>query len=128
MFPPLRVRMPLALPVLAVLFTLPPACAGRHPVSAMTSAGTMISVTPEGSFVVTMEAPAWTFAGAVGAPLSQITSSVGKDGVGSYQKISFQYTLNGVSTSASVRAYHTRPVVVFSGTLLSAAANGPLFP
>jgi hypothetical protein len=128
MFQFLRFRTALVRPVLALLFTLPPACAGRHPVQVQTSSGTTLSVTPDGSFLITTENPSWSFGGTVGVPLNQIVSSLGKDGAGSFQKLSFQYTLNGVATAASVRAYHTRPIVVFSTTLLSTATNGPLFP
>jgi hypothetical protein len=53
---------------------------------------------------------------------------MGADGAGRFLKISFEYTSNGVPTAASIRAYHSRPVVVFSTTLLSSSTNGPLFP
>lgn len=120
--------MALAGPVLALLLALPPAFAGRHPVQVQTPAGITMSVAPDGSFSITTQNPAWTFGGTVGVPLNEIVSSDGKDGVGAFEKFSFEYTLNGVSAAASVRAYRTRPVVVFSATLLSAASNGPLFP
>lgn len=123
MFRTFGVQMPLAL-----LLALPPAFAGRHPIDIQTPSGIVISVTPDGSFSITTQSPAWTFGGTVGAPLSQMASNEGKDGIGVYERISFAYTLNGMSAAASVRAYRTRPVVVFSTTLLSAANNGPLFP
>ena len=88
----------------------------------------MLSVAPDGSFLITTQNPAWTFGVTVGVPLDEIASSDGRDGVGTYEQLSFQYSLNGISAAASVRAYRTRPVVIFSTTLLSAAKNGPLFP
>jgi hypothetical protein len=128
MFESLPFRTALALPVLTLFLTLPPAWAGRPPVHVQTSAGTTISITADGSFVVTTEKPGWTFGGSVGVPVDQIVSSTGRDGAGAYRKLSFLYTLNGVTASASLRAYHARSVVVFSTTLLSNAANSPLFP
>lgn len=113
---------------LAFLLVLPPMFAGRHPEPVQTPAGITMSVTPDGSFFITTQNPTWTFGGTIGVPLNDIVSSIGEDGVGTYEKLSFQYTLNGVSTVSSVRTYRTRPVVVFSTTLLSAASNDPLFP
>ncbi len=92
------------------------------------SSGITVSVDPNGAFEIDSAQPAFHFGGSVGAPLGSIVSASGSDGIGNYQKVSFQYTSNGVPTAASIRAYHSRPVVIFSTTLLSNAPNGPLFP
>ena len=98
------------------------------PLRVPASSGITISVDPNGSFEIDSTQPSFHFGGSVGTPLGSIVSTSGTDGIGNYQKISFQFASNGVPTAASIRAYHSRPVVVFSTTLLSSATNGPLFP
>jgi hypothetical protein len=91
--------------------------------------GITLSVTASGDFSVISQTPAWIFSGAVGAPVSGLSSTTGKDGIGWYQKISFTYnSADGVPRRASIRTYASRPVVVFSTTFLANGANTALFP
>ncbi len=120
-------RALVASPALVLLIAISPASAA--PDRFDTLSGIELSVDASGSFSVRSREPVWTFGGTVDAPVTRIALSTGRDGVGTYHKIAFNYsTSNGVPVSASIRAYYQRSIVIFSSTLLAAANNGPLFP
>ena len=98
------------------------------PARLQTLSGITLAVDPDGSFSVASREPAFAFGGTVGVPVAGIVLGVGKDGAGEYHKISFNYSTVSGPVASSIRAYYHRPIVIFSTTLLSAAANGPLFP
>ncbi|MBB4689433.1 CBM35 domain-containing protein [Amycolatopsis jiangsuensis] len=87
-----------------------------------------VKVEPDGSYSVDTHAPDYHFAGSVGAAASNIKSSTGKDGVGTYREINFDYTAGGVARSSGIRTYGGSPVVLFSTTYQQASANTAAFP
>src|SRR5262245_66390051 len=52
--------------------------------------GIGLSVASDGSFEVTTREPAWTFAGNVGSPLSDLASQRGRDRAGGYREVEFK--------------------------------------
>ncbi|HLX44240.1 MAG TPA: hypothetical protein VKR43_12435 [Bryobacteraceae bacterium] len=90
--------------------------------------GITVAVNADGSYSLEASRLAWTFGGNVGAAVTHIFSSLGSDGIGPYQKTSFQYSVNGNPRSAGIRTYLGQSIVVFSTTLLAAGTNTALFP
>ncbi len=85
-------------------------------------------VSIDGSYSIRAQDPAWTFGGSLGVPLSNLTGSAGTDGIGQYQRISFEYRLNGVLRSGSLRTYLERSIVIFGTTFLEGGDNTAVFP
>ena len=94
---------------------------------AATRSGLAAAVSSDGRWQVTASTPAWTFAGSVGVPVSDVQQVTGQDRVGPYQQIDFKYQVDG-ARSASIRVYDDTPVALFSATNLAAAANSAPFP
>jgi hypothetical protein len=89
--------------------------------------GFAATVSPDGSWQVTTSAPAWTFAGSVGVPVNDVRQAVGRDRIGPYQQIDFVYQADG-ARGGSIRVYDDTPIVLFSATNPTAAANSAPFP
>ena len=92
--------------------------------------GITVTVAPTGPYTITRRvpgAPAWTFGGDVGHPLTRIVVASGADRIGVYKEITFHYRA-GSARSAGIRAYTTRPIVLFRVTYLEHAANTAPFP
>ena len=113
------------------LFSLAPAVqAASLPPSA---SGVAVSVDEAtGNYTITDRAPAWTFTGSVGAPLSAVKTTAGRDNVGAYQEIAFQWQSGQPDHQpykGTIRRYAARPVLLFSLTAQKAAAKmGTDFP
>lgn len=109
----------------------PSAAASTTPMTAARAeaarSGVAATVSPDGSWQVTTVAPAWTFAGSVGASVTDMRQAAGRDRVGSYQQIDFTYQAEG-ARSGSIRVYDDTPVVLFAATNLTAAGNSAPFP
>ena len=120
---------PVLVPFTALLFLiLSPASQAAQPAHVRAPNSITATVNPDGSFEIISTRPAFRFGGTVGVPLNSLLTALGRDGAGLFQKVSFEYSLNGIATASSIRIYHHRPAVVFSTTLLASANNGPLFP
>ncbi|MDQ2831381.1 MAG: hypothetical protein M3Y74_20335, partial [Chloroflexota bacterium] len=92
--------------------------------------GITVTVSPTGPYTITRRvpgAPAWTFGGDIGHPLTRIAVTSGADRIGAYKEITFHYRA-GSARSAGIRAYAARPVVLFRVTYLENAANTAPFP
>ncbi len=63
----------------------------------------------------------------MGVGLSSVSSTTGGDSNGAYHQIAFNFT-QGVSRSASIRAYDTKTAVLFTTTYLAAGSNANPFP
>lgn len=75
-----------------------------------------ISVTvnrQNGDYTIASDNPRWVFSGSIGQSLENIKSTEGKDAIGSYKEISFQWKLDNLYTG-SIRYYQHIPVVLFS--------------
>ncbi len=90
--------------------------------------GTAVSVSSNGNWTVAIPGPHWNFSGSIGAPAVAARIGTNKDGWGSFQEITFDYTIGGGSRTAAIRVYDSRPTVLFSVTWNSAAANASPFP
>jgi hypothetical protein len=92
------------------------------------SGAASLSVSPAGSWSISVPGLKWTFSGTIGAPAVAAHVNEGKDTAGAWQEIAFDYQLSGVSRSASIRLYQNRPAALFSSTLNAADANTTSFP
>lgn len=95
--------------------------------AAAAPSGLAASVQPDGSWQVTASSPRWTFGGSVGAPVSDVHATAGRDGIGPYHQVTFDYQADGPRRS-TIRVHDGTPVVLFSTTYLAAGANGAPFP
>jgi hypothetical protein len=89
--------------------------------------GTSVSVSATGDYTVTTTSPQYSFGGSLGHPVSDVRTSAGHDGAGSYREVSFDYVAGGPRTS-EIRAYDTAPVVRFATTYRGAEPNAEPFP
>ena len=100
------------------------------------STGIAVTVDPSGPYSITVQDPAWVFAGDVGQPLANIVTNVGSDNIGPYQEITFSYSVSDSATGApatvarqgGIRTYCNKPVVLFTSTYADAASNTAPFP
>jgi hypothetical protein len=99
-----------------------------RPEPVLKTSGITAAVHPDGSFSLQSTALAWTFSGTIGGAASNIVNSSGADGIGRYQRVAFQYSINGSMRSASIRTYLGQSIAIFSSSLLAASTNAALFP
>jgi hypothetical protein len=92
-----------------------------------TGGGFAAAVSADGRWQVTTSAPAWTFAGSLGAPVSDVQQTTGQDRIGPYKQIDFNYQADG-ARRGSIRVYDDTPVALFAATNVAAAANSAPFP
>jgi hypothetical protein len=86
--------------------------------------GATASVSADGTYTITATNPDFQFAGTVGTTATNISpSTAGRDPVGAYHEIAFEYTAGGVGRTGSIRTYDSLPVVLFSTTYTQAADN-----
>src|SRR5262245_21641917 len=91
--------------------------------------GIALSVASDGSFEVTTQEPAWTFAGNVGSPLSDLGLRHGRDRAGGYREVEFKFKPSATAMRlGAIRIYDHRPVVVFKLTFLTAGKTSESFP
>ena len=67
--------------------------------------------------------PAWTFSGSVPAPLRALHHSTGKDRLGKYKQVSFDWLYKGKLVSGAIRTYTACPVAQFILTFQQAASH-----
>ncbi|GAA4497327.1 hypothetical protein GCM10023191_040640 [Actinoallomurus oryzae] len=127
--PPRRSRRRTAL-ACALAVTLPLSLAlTAGPAGATTHASrTTVTVSAGGGYTIDTSGPRYHFAGSVGAPVDHIKHVSGRDGVGAYHEVDFDYTAGGVGRGSGIRAYDDKPVVLFTTTYRQAAANAYPFP
>lgn len=109
------------------------------------STGIAVDVDSSGHYTITVQDPAWLFAGDVGAPLADIDVRQGTDTLGDFQEIVFTYSIDARATMSApsihqgrgfpprsrqggIRTYRDKPVVLFTITYLDDAANIAPFP
>jgi hypothetical protein len=82
-----------------------------------------------GAYTLVSQTPAWTFGGSVGQTLTNLAVNTGRDKIGSYQEIDFNYVdKNAASRGGGIRAYNNKPIAMFIDSYLSASANNAPFP
>ena len=67
-----------------------------------------------GVYRIQSQTPAMSFQGSIGGPVSAVKTASGKDRIGAYKRIAFQWKQKGVALRASVRLYLHKPVTLFS--------------
>lgn len=89
----------------------------------LSASGIAVSVDEAtGTYKVAAHNPAWTFIGSVGARLSDVTTTQGRDRGGAYQEIAFRWQ-SGISYGGAIRRYQDQPVVLFSLTARQTTAH-----
>lgn len=116
--------------LMALLFILglclaPPAWAQRNPAATLrvtVDAGT-------GGYAVIGRSPAWAFRGSVGAPLQHVARTKGRDVLGPFHSVQFQWRWHGVPVTGQIKTYDLRPVARFQVTYDQATSHPQLeFP
>ncbi len=67
--------------------------------------------------------PAWTFSGSVPAPLQGLRHTAGKDRLGTYKQVSFDWLYKGKLVSGAIRTYTACPVAQFIVTFQQATSH-----
>lgn len=91
------------------------------------STGVTVSVSSRGNYLITTQDPAWAFGGAIPGTVEGVHVNTGTDRIGTYDEIAFQFVAEG-PRSGSIRAYQSKPIVLFSVTYLTAGQNTVTFP
>ncbi|BDI32515.1 hypothetical protein CCAX7_45660 [Capsulimonas corticalis] len=105
-----------SLSTLALLSGMLALSASKTPAATLTPSAAGLSVSVDeasGAYTVTAQNPAWTFSGTVGAPLTDVRSTSGRDKLGGYRQIAFGWKTDA-SREGTIRVYDARPLVQFS--------------
>jgi hypothetical protein len=86
------------------------------------------SLSSGGSYSVTSANPHWTWSGSIGAAFSNSRTASGADNLGTYQELTFGYSIGKSARTASIRVYSARPLVLFAVTYNNGSANASPFP
>jgi hypothetical protein len=89
--------------------------------------GMTASVYQDGTYVIYVQDPSWTFSGSLSGPPQHAQQSTGADGIGTYDEITFQF-VGGTPMQGGIRLYRSRAVVLFTLRLLAAGSNNGMFP
>ena len=89
--------------------------------------GLSVNIDSNGTYVVSVPSLAWTFSGAVGAPLANVQVTSGADALGSYSEVGFDFVTD-TTRHASIRSYWDHADILFTVTNWAAAANTFAFP
>jgi hypothetical protein len=102
--------------------SLPPSDGGGVVTSGDGAAPGAVEVDPSGTYRITFQTPAWTFAGSLGVAALGIQQTTGADGVGSYQEVTFQFT-DTSAKAGSIRVYDGKPAAILTETYVAASTN-----
>jgi hypothetical protein len=90
--------------------------------------GLTVTVSPSGSYAVSVGSPEWTFAGNVGVPLSRLTTDSGNDAAGGlYTEIAFDFVTDA-PRHAAIRTYYVSRSALFTVSLPAGGPNSFAFP
>jgi hypothetical protein len=78
-----------------------------------------------GSYQIVSKEPAWTFGGNLGAALRNVTTSHGRDNVGTYQQTAFEWQNGSIPMSGQIRLYDEKTLALFSQTCGAATEMPP---
>jgi len=79
-----------------------------------------------GRYEVRSGEPGWTFAGTLGAPVSELRVREGRDRLGSFRELEFRWP-QPLPLEASIRAYADAPIVLFSETSAAAISDPSVY-
>lgn len=91
------------------------------------SQGLAALLTTSGDYTISVPSPAWKMGGKLGAVASNLTTTNGRDAVGPYYEIGFDYRVDTIR-HGTIRAYTNHIAVLFSVTYDGAAQNSAPFP
>jgi hypothetical protein len=94
---------------------------------AESATGMRASLYPDGTYVIYVQDPPWTFGGSLSGAPQQVQQKGGTDSIGAYDEITFQFA-DGTPTQGGIRLYGQKPLVLFTFTLLAAGENRRTFP
>jgi len=108
--------------ILAILLLSPyPSQAG---LTAVEGAGGIASLdAASGRYEVRSQESNWVFAGTLGSAASKLSVQDGQDGLGPYRELSFTWN-TAPALLGSIRAYRSRPVLLFAVTTSEPVADG----
>jgi len=78
-----------------------------------------------GDYRIASENPAWTFGGSLGVALKNVATSSGRDEVGDYRQVAFEWQAGAVPMNGWIRIYDGKPLALFSQTCGVAAEMPP---
>lgn len=99
-----------------------PASAANEP------SGIHVSINPKsGTYGITSRKLGWKFSGSFGQPLQKLKGVSGKDSIGEYSSLVFNWTSNQ-EYSGRIRWYWYKPIVIFSLTTPRGTNGKPVLP
>ena len=102
--------------------------AANHCEAAVISSASGVSLRLDaitGSYQLTSKQPAWDFSGSVNQPLKNVAASRGRDAIGDYQQIAFEWQDGQKPMSGQIRIYSEKALALFSQTCGVAAETPP---
>jgi hypothetical protein len=78
-----------------------------------------------GSYQLTAKQPAWNFSGSVNQSLKNVAASQGRDVIGDYQQIAFEWQDGQKLMSGQIRIYNEKALALFSQTCGAAEETPP---
>jgi hypothetical protein len=78
-----------------------------------------------GAYRIAAEHPAWTFGGSLDVPLQHAVNSKGRDELGEYRQIAFEWDSGAAPMSGWIRIYDGKALALFSQTCGSASKMPP---
>lgn len=78
-----------------------------------------------GSYQLTAQQPAWELGGCLNQPLKNVAANQGRDPIGSYRQLAFEWQDGQTPMSGQIRVYEEEPLVLFSQTCGAAAEMPP---
>jgi hypothetical protein len=67
-----------------------------------------------GAYRIVVEKPAWTFGGSLGSSITNAAVARGRDSVGDYQQITFEWRDGPLPMTGKIRLYDEEPLALFS--------------
>jgi hypothetical protein len=89
--------------------------------------GITVAFSETGKFTVHVADPGWDFSGFVGQAVTKVRMQRGKDEIGSYDEISFDWSDQG-KHNGTIRLYRARPIMLFISRSLTDCRNTRAFP
>jgi hypothetical protein len=101
-------------------------------VSAQNNPATPLKATVDartGDYAISSRLPDWQFRGSVGSPLQNVVRAVGRDAVGPFHSVRFDWNWHGIPVSGQIKTYDVRLIARFQLTYHSATSHPQLdFP
>ena len=78
-----------------------------------------------GSYQLTAKQPAWELGGSLNQPLKNVAANQGRDAIGAYQQLAFEWQDGQTPMSGQIRVYEEKPLALFSQTCGAATEMPP---